>query len=212
MPRDELAEALWGPAPPATWDKALTVIASKLRGAPRRRRRRRRRRADERVRLLPARSTGRLLGRRDRRGRRSRCGGASARTGTSRSRPGPVPDRRCGLLRQPFLPGEDGAWVEAKRRELDDVQGRALNVLADACLRLGDAPEAAKWAEQAIALEPFRESGLSTADGGARGRGQPGRGAPGVRTVPAAARRGARRVSVAGDRLDLPPAPGRAGS
>ena len=33
VPRDELAEALWGEAPPATWDKALTVIASKLRGA-----------------------------------------------------------------------------------------------------------------------------------------------------------------------------------
>src|SRR5438034_5359874 len=31
VPRDELAEALWGDAPPATWDKALTVIASKLR-------------------------------------------------------------------------------------------------------------------------------------------------------------------------------------
>ena len=43
------------------------------------------------------------------------------------------------LVRQPFLPGEDGAWVEQKRRELADVRGRALNVLADACLRLGDA-------------------------------------------------------------------------
>ncbi len=32
VPRDELAEALWGEAPPATWDKALTVLASKLRG------------------------------------------------------------------------------------------------------------------------------------------------------------------------------------
>ena len=32
VPRDELAEALWGRAPPATWDKALTVIVSKLRG------------------------------------------------------------------------------------------------------------------------------------------------------------------------------------
>ena len=31
VPRDQLAEALWGPSPPATWDKALTVIASKLR-------------------------------------------------------------------------------------------------------------------------------------------------------------------------------------
>src|SRR3989442_4296819 len=32
VPRDELAEALWGEAPPATWEKALTVIVSKLRG------------------------------------------------------------------------------------------------------------------------------------------------------------------------------------
>jgi DNA-binding SARP family transcriptional activator len=31
VPRDELAEALWGSAPPASWDKSLTVIASKLR-------------------------------------------------------------------------------------------------------------------------------------------------------------------------------------
>ena len=31
MPRDELAEALWGETPPATWDKALTVLVSKLR-------------------------------------------------------------------------------------------------------------------------------------------------------------------------------------
>ena len=32
VPRDELAEALWGEAPPATWDTALTVLVSKLRG------------------------------------------------------------------------------------------------------------------------------------------------------------------------------------
>src|SRR3954451_11044567 len=31
VPRDELAQALWREAPPATWDKALTVIVSKLR-------------------------------------------------------------------------------------------------------------------------------------------------------------------------------------
>ncbi len=32
VPRDELAEALWGEEPPATRDKALTVLVSKLRG------------------------------------------------------------------------------------------------------------------------------------------------------------------------------------
>src|SRR3954447_17793988 len=31
VPRDELAEALWGEAPPTTWDKALTGIVGKLR-------------------------------------------------------------------------------------------------------------------------------------------------------------------------------------
>ena len=39
------------------------------------------------------------------------------------------------LARRPFLPGEDGAWVEARRRELAEVQGRALIVLAEASLR-----------------------------------------------------------------------------
>ena len=65
----------------------------------------------------------------------------------------------ASLLRQPFLPGEEGAWVDEKRRELADVRGRALSALADACLRSGDAAEAAKWAEQTIALAPFRETG-----------------------------------------------------
>jgi DNA-binding SARP family transcriptional activator len=32
VPRDELAAVLWGETPPATWDKALAGIVSKLRG------------------------------------------------------------------------------------------------------------------------------------------------------------------------------------
>ena len=31
VPRDELAAALWGEEPPPTWDKALSVLATKLR-------------------------------------------------------------------------------------------------------------------------------------------------------------------------------------
>src|SRR5207253_1703610 len=65
----------------------------------------------------------------------------------------------ASLVRQPFLPGEEGTWVEEKRRQFAEVRGGALSVLADACLRSGDAREAAEWAEQAIALEPFRETG-----------------------------------------------------
>ena len=158
VPRDELAEALWGSAPPASWDKALTVIASKLRGAL----------TDVGVeggaaltsafgcyRLdLPEGSWVDVIVAAD---AADAAEQALALGHLEEARAGA--GSAVGLLRQPFLPGEDGAWVDAKRRELDDVQGRALNVLAEACLRLGDAPEAAKWAEQAIALEPFRESG-----------------------------------------------------
>src|SRR5262249_20473419 len=53
----------------------------------------------------------------------------------------------------------DGAWVEQKRRELADIRERALSVLADASLRSGAAREAVKWAEDLIALSPFREDG-----------------------------------------------------
>src|SRR5262245_34681689 len=31
VPRDALADALWGSEPPSTWEKALTVVASKVR-------------------------------------------------------------------------------------------------------------------------------------------------------------------------------------
>jgi ABC-type transport system substrate-binding protein/DNA-binding SARP family transcriptional activator len=158
VPRDELAEALWGSAPPATWDKALTVIASKLRTGL----------ADVGVdggtaltsafgcyRLeLPEGSWVDV-----------NVAADAADAAEQALAAGQLETARDGAasavesLRQPFLPGEAGEWVEAKRRELADVQGRTLNVLAEACLRLGEAPEAAKWAEQAIALEPFRETG-----------------------------------------------------
>jgi DNA-binding SARP family transcriptional activator len=65
----------------------------------------------------------------------------------------------ASLAEQPFLPGDDGSWVETRRRELGEVRVRALSVLADACLRSGDPADAATWAEQVVGLEPFRETG-----------------------------------------------------
>ena len=63
------------------------------------------------------------------------------------------------LVRRPFLPGEEGTWVEEQRSELADLRERALDVLTDACLRSGATREAAKWAEELVALSPFRETG-----------------------------------------------------
>jgi DNA-binding SARP family transcriptional activator len=63
------------------------------------------------------------------------------------------------MASRPFLPGEDGTWVEQQRRDLADIRERALSVLADACLHSGAAREAAKVAEELITLAPFREAG-----------------------------------------------------
>jgi YVTN family beta-propeller protein len=158
VPRDELAEALWGETPPATWDKALAVIVSKLRSLL----------ADQGVDggnvltsafgcyrlVLPEGTWVDVI--------------VAAHAGQEAEEALVVGDLERGkaaaalaasLVQQPFLPGEEGTWVEQKRRELADVRGRALSALADACLRSGDAPEAAKWAGQSVALEPFRETG-----------------------------------------------------
>jgi YVTN family beta-propeller protein len=158
VPRDELAEALWGAAPPATWDKALRVLVSKLR---------------ELLRRLGVDGASALTG-------AFGCYRLELSEGTwvdvlaaadavreaEDALGADEPERAKAaaalagsLLRPDFLPGEDGAWVEAKRRELADLRERALATLADACLHLHDAPQAVTSAEQAIELAPFRESG-----------------------------------------------------
>src|SRR3954451_3802784 len=158
VPRDELAEALWGEAPPARWDKALTVIASKLRillgdaGV------------DGASALTGAFGCYRLVL------PEGTWGDAIAAADVARAAQGALASGdldaaktaaalALSLVMHPFLPGEDGSWVAEKRRGLADVRGDALSVLADACSRSGELAETAKWPGQAIALEPFRETG-----------------------------------------------------
>ena len=154
MPVDELAEAIWGESPPATWEKALTVIASKLRGLV----------AEDGITLtnafgcyrldLPEGTWVDLF-----------AAASGAQDAEEALAAGELDQARAAaesaesLARPLFLPGEDGAWVEQERRDLADIRERALSVLADACLRSGAAREAAKWAEELIALSPFREAG-----------------------------------------------------
>src|SRR5215468_661453 len=138
VPRDELAEALWGEAPPPTWDKALTGIVSKLRALL----------SDQGVdgasaltaafgcyRLeLPEGTWVDVL-----------AAATAADEAVAALAAGDLDkvthDAALAelLLREPFLPGEEGAWVEQKRRDLADVRSRALDVLTEASLRLGDA-------------------------------------------------------------------------
>src|SRR5581483_4614292 len=154
VPTDELADAIWGESPPATWEKALTVIASKLRGLV----------AEDGITLTNAFGCYRLdlpegtwvdlfeaaSGVQD-----AEEAFAAGELDQARA----AAQSAESLARRPFLSGEDGSWVEQKRRELADIRERALSVLADACLQSGDAREAATWAEELIALSPFREAG-----------------------------------------------------
>ena len=154
VPRDELADAIWGESPPATWEKALTVIASKLRGLV----------AEDGITLTNAFGCYRLelpegtwvdvfaaaSGAQD-------AEEALAAGDLDQARA--AAESAESLARRPFLSGEDGTWVEQERRDLAAIHERALSVLADACLRSGAAREAAKWAEGLIALSPFREDG-----------------------------------------------------
>ncbi|MDT4947381.1 MAG: family transcriptional regulator, regulator of embCAB operon, partial [Pseudonocardiales bacterium] len=154
VPTDELADAIWGESPPATWEKALTVIASKLRGLV----------AEDGITLTNAFGCYRLelpegtwvdlfaaaSGAQD-----AEVALAAGELDQARA----AAESAESLARRPFLSGEDGTWVEQKRRDLADIRERALSVLADACLRSGAAREAATWAEELIALSPFREAG-----------------------------------------------------
>jgi YVTN family beta-propeller protein len=158
VPRDELAEALWGETPPATRDKALTVIASKLRSAL----------ADAGLdgrELLTAAFGCYRLDLPEGTWVDLFAAASSAQDAEQALAAGELDQARAAaesaesLARRPFLPGEDGAWVEQQRRDLADVRERALTVLADLCLGSGAAREAAKWAVELIALSPFREAG-----------------------------------------------------
>jgi DNA-binding SARP family transcriptional activator len=136
VPRDELAEAIWGERPPARWEKALSVIASKLRalltecgldGA------KLLTSAFGCYRLeLPAGSWVDVLA----------VAGAveeaeAALVARDLDKAKAAASRAASLARLPLLPGEDGVWVEGKRRELADLLGRALDCLAEVCLRSG---------------------------------------------------------------------------
>jgi DNA-binding SARP family transcriptional activator len=173
VPRDELADALWGEAPPATYDKALGVIASKLRILL----------SDQGVdgaraltgafgcyRLeLPAGAWVDVIAAAHAIDDAERALAAGDLDG---ARAGAAPAE--AVLREPFLAGEDAGWVEEKRREYAELRARAVIVLADACLRSGETTRAARWAEQAVALAPFREDGYrrlmeAHAAGGNRG-------------------------------------------
>jgi SARP family transcriptional regulator, regulator of embCAB operon len=158
VPRGELADLLWNDELPATWEKALRVLMTKLRalleecGI------------DGSTALtsafgcykltLPAgawidvEAAAETLERAEAELAVGDLLEAAALASTS-----------AALARRVFLPGEDGPWVEEKRRDLRDLLVRSLECLRDAALAAGEPAEAVRYAEEVTELEPFRESG-----------------------------------------------------
>lgn len=62
------------------------------------------------------------------------------------------------IARRPFLPAEDGPWIEACRRRLTNVLSRGLQCLSVISEAIGETSTAVRHAEEVIALEPYRET------------------------------------------------------
>ena len=62
------------------------------------------------------------------------------------------------VARRVFLPGEDGRWVEDQRRDLRGVLVRALECRRDTALAEGEFGNAIRDAAEVTDLEPFRET------------------------------------------------------
>src|SRR5205085_7827200 len=122
VPRDELAEALWGETPPASWDKALTGIVSRVRGLL----------ADQglngaktltgafgcyRLELPEGTWIDVIVATNAAQEAEKALASGDLETANAAAA------LAASLMRQPFLPGEEGAWVEEKRRELANVRG-----------------------------------------------------------------------------------------
>ena len=157
MPRDELAEAIWGEELPATWEKALRVLMTKLR-----------RLLEEcgidRSTALTSASGYYMLALPPDTWIDVRAADRALEQAETALAAGDPDDARAQaetavtLSRPTFLPGEEGPWVEEQRRGLRDVLLRSLECLRDASLASGEFGEAVRSATEITALEPFRES------------------------------------------------------
>jgi DNA-binding SARP family transcriptional activator/streptogramin lyase len=157
VPRGELADVIWGEDLPATWEKALRVLMTKLRA------------------LLEECGIDRTTGLTSAFGCYTLTLPATtwidvdaAKAAIQRAEAalaaGALNDARdhasaaAGLSRRIFLPGEDGSWVEEQRRDLRDTLVQAIECLRDVSLSAGNFGAAVRYAAEITELEPFRES------------------------------------------------------
>jgi len=155
--RDELAELLWPDCPPAAWEGALSALVSKLRSVL----------AElglEREAIasafgcyqfkLPA---GAWVD--------TEAALASVHEAEGALRSG-TPERAyvptvvaAAILRRAFMPGAEGAWIDRQRDTLRAALVRTLDCRAELHTWNGEPSLALQAAEEAVRLEPYRETG-----------------------------------------------------
>lgn len=154
VPRETLADRLWGDRLPKAWERDLSAIVSKLRS------------------LLARVGLGQILsdaatyhlrlpaGAEVDVQRARRAAGEAEQLTTS----GPL-ERSLALAEEvveiasrPFLPGEDAPWLDEVRSELQQLRLRGLEISAAALAGSGRSGEAIRALEQVLEVEPFRES------------------------------------------------------
>jgi SARP family transcriptional regulator, regulator of embCAB operon len=71
----------------------------------------------------------------------------------------PAASTAANLARRPLLPAEQGMWVERRRDALRETLLRALDVLVDGLAGGPYEHDALRYATEALALDPYRETG-----------------------------------------------------
>ena len=154
--RDALAEVVWGDELPAGWERHLAAVLSKVRAVL------------NRAGLDGDRVLTNAFGSYELRLPDAEVDVDAAlvyledaEAALRADRPGEAlaaADVAANLARRPLLPGEDGRWIEQKRSELRAVLVRALEIEVALFRHRGDHRYGLRLAEEAVALEPFRES------------------------------------------------------
>ena len=154
--RDELAQEFWLEDPPPVWEKAVMAVVSKSRAALRRAGL-----GDDALATsfgcyqlrLPADAWVDIEAAAD----------AVHRSETALADGDPRAAYPWAYVayhvgRRPLLAGEDGPWVRRTRLRLREIHLRALDCTVECAAANGEVAEAVQAAEDALAIEPFRET------------------------------------------------------
>jgi DNA-binding SARP family transcriptional activator len=157
VPRDELAEAIWGEEMPGAWETGLSALISNLRVML------------GRAGLVRGQAITYSFGCYQLRLPPDTWVDMEAAVTALDEAEGALragdPQRSFGwagvataVARRPFLPGESGDWVEGRRRALRQQLVRGLDCFTEILIWNGEPALAVAAAREAVTLEPLRET------------------------------------------------------